>query len=47
MDTYLESDHSTWGSRKLFSPIDPGVARIDFYGKKKDGRRYIDIHVRT
>lgn len=47
MDTYLESEYSTWASRKLFSPIDPGVARIDFYAKKKDGKSYIDIHVRT
>ena len=47
MDTYLESEISTWGSRKLFSPIDPGVARIDFYAKKKKEVKYIDIHVRT
>jgi UDP-2,3-diacylglucosamine pyrophosphatase LpxH len=46
MDTYLESEISTWGSRKLFSPIDPGVARIDFYAKKRQDQRYIDIHVR-
>ena len=47
MDTYLESEYSTWASRKLFKPIDPGVARIDFYVKKKNGKRYIDVHVRT
>ena len=47
MDTYLEGDYSTWASRKLFSPIDPGVARIDFYAKRKGTEKYIDIHVRT
>ena len=47
MDTYLEGEYSTWASRKLFDPIDPGVARVDFYAKKKKGVRYIDIHVRT
>jgi len=47
MDTYLEGEYSTWASRKLFKPIDPGVARIDFYIKKKKDKRYIDIHVRT
>jgi predicted phosphodiesterase len=47
MDTYSEHGESTWASRKLFPPNKPGVARIDFYGKKKNNRRYIDIHTRT
>lgn len=47
MDTYLESEVSTWASRKLFDPIAPGVARVDFYSKKKRGTRYLDIHTRA
>jgi predicted phosphodiesterase len=46
MSTYAESEHSTWGSRKLFPPCKPGVARVDFYSKKKNGKRYIDVHTR-
>lgn len=48
MNTYPESDVSTWASRKLFDPIAPGVARIDFYIKRTDTQsKYIDVHVRT
>jgi len=51
MDTYPEpkDKYSTWASRKLFDPVEPGVARIDFYAKRKGPKRrkYIDIHART
>ena len=47
MDTYLQGNFSTWGSRKLFPPNRPAVARIDFYAKNKDNKRYIDVHCRT
>lgn len=45
--TYREKDTDTWGGSSVFAPKVPGVVRFDFYIKKKNGLRYLDIHNRT
>lgn len=44
--TYEEGNHDSWASRLTLSPQAPGVVRYDFYLKRKDSVRYIDIHYR-
>lgn len=45
---YGDGDESSWASRKVFPPVDPGVARCDFYAKRtENGSKYTDIHVRA
>lgn len=45
--TYQEKDTDTWASRSVFTPQVPGCVRFDFYLKRKNGQRYIDIHGRV
>ena len=42
----LNTNIDTWGSRKMLPTQSPGVLRFDFYVKTKNGRQYIDIHMR-
>lgn len=46
MPAYGENNKDTWASRSLFPPQIAGVVRMDFYLKRKDGVRYIDVHTR-
>jgi len=47
LHTYtLNTSDDGWATRKLFSPGVPGMMRIDFLLKEKQGKNYIDVHVR-